>query len=161
MFRRKIRLFLYFWNEMVWMSLETLLNHFCLLKSHGWSALTTITWKNKKIAPWYLRLIRYQCSSAHSQPVIMMTTKLLFLLVLLGVRNFLRQYCREKLNISWKSGQNALCKVFYVNPVTTFFFLLTSEKLVAYRLINVIGRGGFGHVLAGTWKFDDLPVRSY
>ena len=38
---------------------------------------------------------------------------------------------REKLNISWKSGQNALCKVFYVNLVTRFFFLLTSEKLVA------------------------------
>ena len=136
-------------------------NGLSLLKSHSWRALTTITWKNKNIAPWYLRLIRYQCSSAHSQPVIMMTTELLFLLVLLGVRNFLRQYCREKLNISWKSGQNALCKVFYVNLVTRFFFLLTSEKLVAYRLIKLIGRGGFGHVLAGTRKSDNLPVRSY
>ena len=52
--------------------------------------------------------------------------------------------------------QNALCKVFNVNLVTRFFFLLTSEKLVAYQLINVIGR-----VLAGTRKFDNLPVRSY
>ena len=146
---------------MVWMNLETLLvNHFCLLKSHSWWALT-ITWKNKNIAAWYLRLIRYQCSSAQSQPVIMMATKLLLLLLLLGVSNFLKQYCSDKLNFSWKRDQNELCKVFYVNLVTTFFFLLTSEKLVAYRLIKVIGRGGFGHVLAGTRKFDNLPVRSY
>ncbi|XP_015754756.1 PREDICTED: CBL-interacting protein kinase 11-like [Acropora digitifera] len=32
------------------------------------------------------------------------------------------------------------------------------EKLVAYRLIKLIGRGGFGHVLAGTQKSDNLPV---
>ena len=30
-----------------------------------------------------------------------------------------------------------------------------------YTLIDVIGRGGFGRVLAGTRKFDNLPVRSY
>ena len=40
--------------------------------------------------------------------------------------------------------------------------MLTSEKLVAYQqLINVIGRGGFGRVLASTRKVDNLSVRSY
>ena len=109
---------------------------FLYIKKSCWRALTTITWKNKNIAAWYLRLIQYQCSSAQSQPVIMMTTKLLFLLVLLAVRNFLRQYCEDKLNFSWKSDRNALCKVCYVNIITRFLFLLTSERLVAYRLIN-------------------------
>ena len=54
--------------------------------------------------------------------------KIPFFLVLLGVRNFLRQYCEEKLNFSWKSDQNALCKVFYVNLVTIKIFLFANVR---------------------------------
>ena len=39
-------------------------------------------------------------------------------------------------------------------------FSLSAEKFVDYDLGHVIGKGGFGHVVAGTRKVDNLPVSS-
>ena len=89
-----------------------------------------------------------------------MTTKLLLLLFLLGVRNFLRQHCREKLNFSWKRDQSALRKNLCAN-LTRFLFLLPTEKLVASQMINVIRRVGFGLVLAGEQKVDNLQPGTF
>ena len=39
-----------------------------------------------------------------------------------------------------------------------FFLLWSADSLADYHLGHVIGRGGFGQVISGSRKIDNLPV---